>query len=98
MLGREEGLECEVRVHGIRLEHASEFKHFGCVLDVSGTDGTECSRKVASGRRFAFAIRSLVNTRNSQLECARVLHQSLLVPFLTYCSETMTWRGKERYA
>ena len=50
MLGREEGLECEVRVHGIRLEHASEFKHFGCVLDVSGTDGTECHRKVSSGR------------------------------------------------
>ena len=42
----------------IRLDHVSEFKFLGCVLDESGT---ECSRKVTSGRRFAGAIRSLVN-------------------------------------
>ena len=40
--------------------------------------------------------RSLVNARSLQLECTRVLHESLLVPFLTYGSETMMWREKER--
>ena len=49
LLGGEEGLECEVCVNGIRLEHVSEFKYLGCVLDKSGTNGKECSRKVASG-------------------------------------------------
>ena len=38
------------------------------VLDESGKDGAECSRKVMSGR-VAGAIRSLVNTRDLQLEC-----------------------------
>ena len=38
---------------------------------------------------------SLVNARSLQLECARVLHESLLVPVLTYGSETI-WREKER--
>ena len=28
-------LECEVYVDGIRLEHVSEFKYLGCVLDES---------------------------------------------------------------
>ena len=65
-----EGLVCEVHVDGIRLEHVSEFKYLGCVSDESGTDGAECSRKVASGRRVAGPIRSLVNTRDLQLECA----------------------------
>ena len=51
VLGREEGLECEVCVNGIRLEHVSEFKYLGCVLDESGTDEAECCRNVASGRR-----------------------------------------------
>ena len=37
-------------------------------------------------------IRSLVNTRGLQLECARVLHKSLLVPTLMYGSETMLWK------
>ena len=55
-----------------------------------------CRRKVASGRRVAGAVRSLVNARSLQLECARGLHESLLVPVLTYVIETMIWREKER--
>ena len=47
------------------------------------------SRKVASGRRLAGAIKSLVIARDLQIECARVLHETLLVAFLTYGSETM---------
>ena len=61
LLGGEEGLECEVHVDGIHLEDVSEFKYLGCVLDDSGTDEAECSRKVASGRRVAGGIRSLIN-------------------------------------
>ena len=53
-------------------------------------------RKVASGKRDADAIRSLVNARSLQLECAEVLHESLLVSVLTYGSETMVWREKLR--
>ena len=39
----------EVHVDGICLEHVSEFRYLGCILHESGTDGAECSRKVASG-------------------------------------------------
>ena len=39
VMNGEEGLECEVHVDGIRLEHVSEFKYLRCVLDESGTDG-----------------------------------------------------------
>ena len=65
-------------------------------MDESVKDEAECSRKVESGRRVAGAIRFLVNARSLQLECARVLHESLLVPVLTYGSETMIWRKNER--
>ena len=44
----------------------------GCVLDESGKNGAECSRKVMSRRRVAGAIRSLVNARNLQLKCANL--------------------------
>ena len=40
------------------------------------------SAKVVSGRRVVGIIRSLVNTRRLQLECARVLQESLLIPVL----------------
>ena len=92
----EEELECEVHVDGIRLEHVSEFIYMGCVLDESGPDGAEYRRKVASEKRVAGACRSLVNARGLQLVCARVLHETLLVPVLMYSSETIIWKEKER--
>ena len=58
----EEGLDCEVYVDGILLEHVSQFRYSGFVLYESGTDGAECSRKVVSGRMVAGAIRSLINS------------------------------------
>ena len=91
-------LECEVHVDGVSLEHVSEFKYLGCVLDELDTDGAVCSRKVTSGRRVAGAIRSLVNARNLQLECARILHEILLVPVLMYGVETVLRKEKERFS
>ena len=73
-----------------------KFEYLGCVLDESGTGGAECSRKVARGRRVAGAIRSLVNARDLQLECASVLHETLLVPVLLYGNETVLWKEKEK--
>ena len=46
--------------------------------------------------RVADAIRSLVNARSLLLECVGVLHESFLVPVLTYGSEEMIWREKDR--
>ena len=66
------------------------------VLNESGTDGAERNWEVASRRRDAGAIRYLVNTRDLQLECARIFHETLLVPVLMYGSDTMLWKEKER--
>ena len=46
------------------------FKYLGCVLDESGTDGAGCCKKVASGRRVASSISTLVNARDLQFESA----------------------------
>ena len=54
----------------------SEFKYLRCVFDEA-----ECHRKVASERRVAGAIGSLVNVRGLHLECARVLPKIFLVLF-----------------
>ena len=44
----------------------------------------------------AGAIRSLVNANDLELECVRVLHETFLVPVLTYGSETMLWKEKRK--
>ena len=43
------------------IEHISEFKYLGCIVDGSGADGAEYSRKLANGRKVAGAIKDLVN-------------------------------------
>ena len=65
-------------------------------FDGSGTYDIECSRKVASERKVAGAIRSLVNARSLNLECTRVLHEGFLVPVLLHGSGTMIWSEKDR--
>ena len=40
----------------MQLEHVSEFKYLGCVLDESGTGGVECCRKVESERKVVGVI------------------------------------------
>ena len=56
------------------------------------TDAAECHRKVASGRKVAGTIRSLVNGKGRQLECVGVMHEVLLLNILLYGSETMILR------
>ena len=46
----------------------------------------KCEVRVESVRLNRCAIRSLVNTRDMQLECARVFHETLLVPVFMYGS------------
>ena len=47
-----------------------------------------------SGSKVAGIIKYLVNARDLQLECARVLHETLLEALLMYGSETMLWKEK----
>ena len=48
------------------------------------TNEADFRKKMASGRMVGGNIRSLVNGRGLQLQCARALHESLLVPALMY--------------
>ena len=57
----------------------------------------QCSREgVGGGWGVGGAIRSLVNARDLQLQYAKVLHETLLVPVPMYDSETILWKEEER--
>ena len=49
---------------------------------------------MTSGIKAAGAIRSLVNARSLQVECARVLHKSVFMPVLMYGSKTDMEEGE----
>ena len=77
VLNREEGLDFEVSVDEVQLEHVSEFKYLRGVLDESGTDEAEYSRKVASGKRVQVPL---------DLELMLgILNLSVLESYTKYC-------------
>ena len=61
VLGGEKGFKREIRVGRSRLEQVLEFKYLRCVMGESGTDVAVCIRMVASGRKVAGTIRSLID-------------------------------------
>ena len=75
---------CGITLDGEQLEQVSEFKYLGYVLNEMGTDDVECKRKVASGRKVSGGIKALENEKGLSLECARILHESMLLPVLLY--------------
>ena len=67
---REERSVCEAKVDERSVEHVSEAKYLWFVLDELGIDRMECCRRVKEvGRQ---SVRSALNSRSSQLECARI--------------------------
>ena len=97
MLGGEEGLECDVCINGYVWSISRNLKTW----DVFQTNQVQMRQSVVGrwrvgGRRVIGTIRSLVNDSSLELDCAGVLHESLLVSVLTLGSETMIWREKER--
>ena len=51
----------------------------------------QCCKKMVNGRRVA----RVINARGLQLEYTWALHETLLMAFLMYVSETMIWKEKE---
>ena len=52
--------------------------------------------RCASERRVADTIRSLVNAKDLQLECARFLHETLLVSVLIYGRDNVMEEERSR--
>ena len=71
-----------------------EFKYVECDLDESGTDAAECRRKIESRRKVEDAIRSLVNTKSLDLECAMVLNEACSCLF--HCMVVRQWYGRRK--
>ena len=60
-------------------KQVSEFIYLECNLSESRHIAVEYCMKVANGRKVAGAIKTLVNVRGLQLQCARVLYETLLM-------------------
>lgn len=52
--------------------------------------------RVTQGRKVAGAMKALIRTRTLSTVAARALHIGVLVPTLSYDSETLEWQENEK--
>lgn len=78
MVFGEDETMCDVAIRGTHLEQAQFFKYLRCVVNKSGIDYADIVGKVMQVGRYNNDERGL------SLECARFLHENMLVPTLVY--------------
>ena len=87
--------ECAVRLNGQVMENVSSFKYLGSVMSKDGSIEDEVGERVQQGRRVVGTLKAVTRNRMVSMEAKKSLHDSVLIPTLTYGSET--WTMLRRY-
>ncbi len=81
---------CEIVLGGGGMEVVMEFKYLGTVLSKHGEMEGEVRETVVRDRRVIGSPARVMKERNVSMEIKRGLGNSVLLPTLTYGSETWT--------
>ncbi len=80
---------CEI-VMGERMEVVKELKYLGTVLSMH-REMAEVRERVVKGRSVIESLTRVMKGRSVSMEVKRGLRNDILLPTLTYGSETWTW-------
>ncbi len=79
------------------MEEVNEFKYLGSVMCKHGGTEGEIRERALQGRRVVGSLGQIMNGRSvSMEEVKRDLRNTIIVPTLTYASETWTWNESQR--
>ena len=87
---RNEATECGVMLDGVEMENVRVFKYLGSVLSKDGSLEEEVRERVQQGRKVAGSLKAVIRNRAVSMDVKRSLHDSIVVPTLTYGSEAWT--------
>ncbi len=87
--------ECKIILNGEEMQ-VSEFKYLGSVMCKHGGTEGEIRERALQGRRVAGSLRQIINGRSVSMEVKRDLRSTIVVPALTYASETWAWNESQR--
>ena len=90
-LGRRGEGGCNILMNGERLEEVEEFKYLGSVMSKYGGMDEEIRERVVKGRQAMGTLNAIMKNRRVSMEVKKGLRDSIVLPTLTYGSETWTW-------
>ncbi len=94
------GIECEkeskIILNGEEMEEVNEFKYLGSVMcKHGGTEREETRERALQGRKVVGSLGQIMNGRSVSMEVKRDLRNTIIVPTLTYVSETWAWNESQ---
>ena len=92
---RSEDTECRVSLEGEEMENVRVFKYLGSVMSKDGSLEEEVRERVQQGRKVAGSLKAVIKNREVSMDVKRSLHDSIVIPTLTYGSEA--WTMQEGY-
>ncbi|KAK3889856.1 hypothetical protein Pcinc_006182 [Petrolisthes cinctipes] len=91
------GTKCEITLRGERMEEVKEFKYLGTVMCKHGSMEREIRERAMRGRQVIGSLGRIMKGRSVSMEVKRGLRNSIILPTLTYASETRTWSRAHQY-
>ncbi len=82
---------CDIVMGGERMEVVKEFKYLGTVLSKHGEMEREVRERAVKGRNVIGSLARVMKERSVSMEVKRGIRNSILLPTLTYGSETWMW-------
>ncbi len=90
-VGSEAILECKIWLGRERMEEVNEFKYLGTILCKHGSMEGEIRERTVKGRQVTSALERVMKGRNVSMSVKKGVRNSVILPALSYASETWTW-------
>ncbi len=78
------------------MEEVNEFKYLVSVMCKHGATEGEIRERAMQGRKVIGSLGCIMNGRSVSTEVKRDLRNTVIVPTLTYASETWAWNETQR--
>jgi len=88
--------QCKIMMNEQIMEEVSEFKYLGSVLCKYGSMEGEIRERALQGRKVVGSLGRMMRERTVSKEIKKALRDSIIVPTVTYGSETWTWNKCQR--
>ncbi len=86
--------ECEIRLNGEKMEEVHEFKYLGLIRCKHGSIEGETRETAVQGRKVIGSLEHVMKGRIVSMEVKKGLHDGIIVPTITYASETWVWNER----
>ncbi len=78
------------------MEEVHEFKYLGLIMCKHGSMEGETRERVVQGRKVVESLGCMMKGRTVSMEVKKGLCDGIIVPTITYASETWVWNERQR--